>query len=208
MGSGGISNSQSQLQGVAGQQQANANILSGEGQGLVQQGQANQAPLQSFLQSIIGGNSVTTNQALAPVIGNIAKSTNATQENIYDTTSPGAARDVLLGQNQLNQGTQVAGATNQTFLSAFPELAQLGGSQIGAGTGLTGQGITSLGNSAQTTGSVLNSQEQQKASTMQLISGLASTAGGIATGFSGGGGGAPALPTYNYVPNGISQMGL
>ena len=196
---GGISKSQNQLNNVATQQQANSNAFTTEGQTLLNEGQAQQSPLANFLQSIIGGNSTTTNQAIAPEIGNITRATNATRENIYDTTAPGAGRDVLLGENQRNQGTAVASATNDAFLKAFPELAQLGAGNTQTGLGLTGAGITSLGNSASTTGAVLSSQEQQKAATTQLLGGLASTAGSIATGglspsvtgkaSSGGGGG-------------------
>ena len=182
MGSGGIQNSQNQLNSIEGQQVATSTTLGQQGQSLIAEGQAQQAPLANFIQSIIGGNSTTTNQALAPVIGNITNQTNATKENIYDTTAPGAGRDVLLGENVRNQGSAVANATNQTFLSAFPELASLSGQNTQAGLGLTGAGITSLSNAASTTGSVLNSQEQQKASTLNLIGGLAGAAGNAAGG--------------------------
>lgn len=200
---GGISASQQNLANTSATQAAQAATLNQEGQSLVQQGQADQNPLQNFLKGIIGGDSTATNQAIAPVIGNITKQTNATRENIYDTTAPGAGRDVLLGQNLQNQGSQVASATNSAFLSAFPELAQLGATNTSAGLGLTGASISSLGNSATTSGTVLNSQVQQKAQSTQLLGSLASTAGDIATGgvsgaskaatqAAGGGGGIPS----------------
>lgn len=197
MGGGGISSSQDTLKSDASSQSAQASQLQGESQGLLATGQAQQAPLANFLQSIIGGNSTATQQAIAPAIGNITNATNKTREGIFDTTAPGAGRDVLLGQNQQSQGAQVAGAQNSAFLNAFPALAQLGQGNIQSGLGLTGASISSLGNSATTTGNVLNSQVQQKAQTTQLIGSLASTAGDIATGGlgsfakagSGGGGG-------------------
>ena len=177
MGTGGINNSQNQLNSIASTQTATGTQLGTEGQSLINQGQAEQAPLVNFLQGIIGGNSTDTQQAIAPALGNIAKTTQATKENIYDTTAPGAGRDVLLGQNQINKGTEVASATNNAFLQAFPELASLSGQNTSAGLGLTGAGITSTGNGAQTTGSVLNSQEQQKASTLNAFGQLAGAAG-------------------------------
>lgn len=182
MSGGGISASQQNLANISATQQTQSTQLGQEGQNLITEGQAEQSPLANFLRGVIGGNSTQINQAIAPALGNIAKSTNATAENIYDTTAPGAGRDSLLGQNLINQGTQVASTTNNAFLSAFPELAALSGQNTSAGLGLTGASITSLGNSASSTGQVLNSQEQQKAATDQLFGGLASTAGTIATG--------------------------
>lgn len=181
-GGNNIKQSQGQEQTIAQQQSATSAQLANEGQSLIDTGKAQQAPLVNFLQGIIGGNSTTTNQALAPVIGNITQQTNANREKIFDTTAPGAGRDVLLGENQRSQGTQVASATNQTFLQAFPELAALSSGNTNAGLGLTGAGITSLSNSASTTGSVLQSQEQQKANQLSAFTGLAGIAGNIATG--------------------------
>lgn len=178
-GGGGIKNSQGQLQGIAGQQQTNASNFGAQGQTLINEGQTQQTPLVDFLHKLISGDSTTTSQALAPVVGNITAGTNANREHIFDSTAPGAGRDLLLGQNQLNQGTQVAQATNQTFLQAFPELAQLASGNTQAGLALTGAGVTSLGNAGTTTGSVLNSQEQQKASTLNLFGQLAGAAGGL-----------------------------
>lgn len=182
MGGGGIKSSQSQEQTIAAQQAANSATLGAEGQQLIQTGQAQQAPLVNFLQSIIGGNSTTTNQAIAPELSTITNQTIKNRESIYDSTAPGAGRDVLLGQNKLNQGAQVAGATNDAFMKAFPELAALAGGNTSAGLGLTGAGITSLSNSATTTGSVLQSQEQQKANQLSAFTGLAGVAGDLATG--------------------------
>jgi len=177
MSGGGIKQSQNTLQGVAGQQQGTASLLGAEGQAFLKQGQAEQQPLVDFLHKIIGGDSVSTNQALAPALANITGQTVTNRENIYDQSAPGAGRDVLLGENQRSQGQQVAGLTNQAFLSAFPELAQLGQGNINTSLGLTGGGITSLANSATTTTNVLNEQQQQKASTLNFFGQLAQAAG-------------------------------
>lgn len=191
MGGGGskIDNTQAQLQSTAATQAATGAKLAGEGEQLINTGQAEQAPLVSFLKSIIGGNSTTTNQALAPVLGTIAHQTTTNREHIFDSTTPGAARDVLLGQNKLNEGAEIAGSTNDVFLKAFPQLAALASGNTNAGLGLTGAGITSTGNGASTTGTVLNAQEQQKANQMSAFTGLAGTAGKLVTGLHTPGGG-------------------
>ncbi len=200
MGGGGIKSSENTLKGDAATQSAVAGNLTKtgdnfltQGSSVVNQGLAEQNPLVSFLQKIIGGDSTATSQAIAPVVGNITNQSVQNRERIFDSTAPGAGRDVLLGQNELNKGTQIAGATNQTFLQAFPELAALGGQTAGlglniSGTGLgaEGAGITSLSNSVNTTGKVLSAQEQQKSNTLGAITGLAGIAGGIATGGFGG----------------------
>ncbi len=182
MGSGGIKDSQNQLKGISSQEQATSAALGKQGQSLIAEGQAQQSPLVDFLHKIIGGDATTTSQALAPVIGNITAGTTANRENIFSHTAPGAGRDVLLGENERGQGTAVAQATNQTFLQAFPELASLAGANTQAGLGLTGAGITSLGNAGTTTSNVLNSQEQQKAQTIGIFTSLASAAGEAAGG--------------------------
>lgn len=172
MSTGGIDKSTNTLNTVASQQQSQSAVLSDQGQKLINEGQAQQNPLENFLRSIIGGNSTTTNQAIAPEITNITKATNANKEAIYDSTAPGAGRDVLLGENKLNQGNAVASATNNAFLSAFPQLAALSSGNTSAGLGLTGAGITSLGNSASTTGGVLDAQSKQKANTINAFGSL------------------------------------
>lgn len=183
MGGGNdIKNSQSQEQSIAQQQLDASKQLGTEGTTLINQGEAEKSPLSNFLRAIIGGDSTTTNTALAPVIGNITKTNNATKENIYTSTAPGAGRDVLLGEAARDKGTAVASATNDAYLKAFPELASLGAGETSAGLGLTGAGITSTSNAATTTGDVLKSQEQQKASTLDLFGQLAGTAGKVVTG--------------------------
>ena len=181
-GSSKIDQSQAQEQAIAAQQAATGQQLAAQGQQYLNQSQADQSPMETFLRGIIGGNSTNTNQAIAPVIGNIAQQTNANRESIYGSTAPGAARDVLLGQNTLNQGTQVASAKNSAFLNAFPQLASLGQQNAATGLNLTGGGITSTGNSGSTTNNVLKSQQQQKANALNAFTGLAGVAGNIATG--------------------------
>lgn len=182
MGSGGIKQSESNLQSTANAQAAQGLQLGAQGQSYLAKGQAEQQPLVNFLQSIIGGNSTTTNQAIAPVIKNITDQTTANRAHIFDTVAPGAGRDVALAQNLQSQGGQIASATNSTFLGAFPQLAALSSGNTNAGLGLTGAGITSTSNGATTTGHILSAQQQQKSSQLSAITGLAGIAGNVATG--------------------------
>jgi hypothetical protein len=181
MGGGGIKQSENQLAGISAQQLSEGSTLFGEGQQFIGQGQADISQLQNVLQGIVGGNSTQTNQAIAPLLGNISRTSAATKEKIMDTTAPGAGRDVLLGQVQLGQGQQVAGATNQAYESALQGLGTLGQGQVNAGLGLSNSGIGSTSNAATTTNAILNAQEQQKASAMQAFTGIAGIAGNLAT---------------------------
>lgn len=177
MGGGGIKQSQNDLSAITGQQKAQSLALSQQGGDLIAKGQSYLSPLENFTRSILGGNQQATNQVLAPALTNISDNAAQTKQHIYDSTGPGVGRDVLLGENQRNTGGQIAQLKNQAFLQSFPELASLSGGETSAGLGLTGAGVTSLGNAATSTGTVLNSKVQQKSATLGALGNLAGAAG-------------------------------
>lgn len=183
MGSGGIKSSQNQLRSDASAQAQTAATAQAQSQASLDRAQGYEQPLVGFLQNIIGGDANKRNQSMAPALSAITHTTAANRENIYNQLPAGAARDYALAENERNHGSQVAAITNQTFLSAFPTLASLGGENNNLGLSLLGAGITSQGNSALTTGTVLNSQEQQKANAFGAFNSLAGAAG---VGLSGG----------------------
>lgn len=202
MGGGKVKESRAQENQIIADQRAQAASLQQESNASMARGQAYQEPLVQFLQSIIGGNSTTTNQAMAPVLGQIATRNQQAGEQIRSQLPPGAARDYALAGLTRDKGAQVAGATNSTFLSAFPQLAQIGGQEKGVGLQQTGASISSRGNASTGASNVMAQDVQQQQNKMNAITGLASTAGSIATGIpfnqifkgSGGGGAAPTTP--------------
>ena len=225
MGGGNVKNSRAQSNEIIAEQRAQAAALQQQSNASMARGQAYQEPLVQFLQSIIGGNSTTTNQAMAPVLGQIATRNQQAGEQIRTQLPAGAARDYALAGLARDKGAQVAGATNSTFLSAFPQLAEIGGRETNTGLQTTGASISSRGNAGTGAANVMAQDVRQQEAKMNAITGLASTAGSIATGIpfgkmfkpkiggGGGGGGNIAQPQGNpwqmydfKVPAGVYQF--
>jgi hypothetical protein len=177
MGSGGIDNSQRQLQETSRLQADTAARAQAMSEDQYAKSQEYLNPLVGHLQSLIHGDPLATNQAIAPGLTNISRAAAQGKEAIYDQIPAGAARDYALSQLPLQTAGQVAQLQNQTYLSAFPTLASLSGQSANLSLGLLGAGVTSQGNSAITTGTVLQSQEQQKANAMGAFNALAGAAG-------------------------------
>lgn len=224
MGGGNVKNSRAQSNQIVADQRAQAADLQQKSNASLARGQAYQEPLVHFLQSIIGGNSTTTNQAMAPVLGQIATRNQQAGEQIRTQLPAGAARDYALAGLVRDKGTQVAGATNSTFLSAFPQLAQIGGQETNSGLQAAGASISSRGNAGTGAANLLQSDVRQQEAKMNAITSLASTAGSVATGIPfgkifkpkvGGGGGGNAVPPksdpwggiYDFkAPSGVYQF--
>lgn len=177
MGSGGIDQSQNQLSGISQTQANTAALAQQQSQDQYRRSQELEQPLVGFLQRIIGGDPTVTNQALAPGLSNISHAAARSKEQIYSQLPAGAARDYALAQLPMNTNNQVAQLENSTYLNAFPTLANLGNQNANLSLGLLGAGITSTANSAMTTGTVLQSQEQQKANAFGAFNALAGAAG-------------------------------
>ena len=205
MGGGKVSQSRTQENQIIADQRAQAADLQQKSNASMARGQAYQEPLVQFLQSVIGGNSTTTNQAMAPVLGQIAQRNQQAGEQIRSTLPAGAGRDYALAGLARDKGAQVAGATNSTFLSAFPQLAAIGGQETNSGLQQTGASISSQGNAGTGAANVFQQDVQQQQNKMNAISGLiGSMAGGsVLKGipfnkiFNSGGGGGSAPPVQN-----------
>jgi len=205
MGGGNVKNSRAQSNQIVADQREQAADLQQKSNASLARGQAYQEPLVQFLQGIIGGNSTTTNQAMAPVLGQIATRNQQAGEQIRTQLPAGAARDYALAGLARDKGAQVAGATNSTFLSAFPQLAQIGGQETNTGLQATGASISSRGNAGTGAANVFAQDVRQQEAKMNAITNLASTAGsvftGIKTGKSGGGGQSSNGSSPSVAPN-------
>lgn len=156
-----------------------------------QQQQALEAPAISFNTALASGDPSAVMKALAPQLTGISQATAANKENILESTGPGAARDVALSQNALNQGNQTASLEANAELQAPNTLANIG-------AGLGSNSLQALGASINAGGAAssanqvsINAAEQSKASTLGFLGTLAGAGTSLATGglFSGGGGG-------------------
>lgn len=214
MGGGNVKNSRAQSNQIVADQREQAADLQQKSNASLARGQAYQEPLVQFLQGIIGGNSTTTNQAMAPVLGQIATRNQQAGEQIRTQLPAGAARDYALAGLARDKGAQVAGATNSTFLSAFPQLAEIGGRETNTGLQTTGASISSRGNAGTGAANVMAQDVRQQEAKMNAISNLASTAGSVASGLPWGkmfkpkgGGGGNAVPPKSDPWGGLPDFG-
>jgi hypothetical protein len=148
-------------------------------------GQSLQQPFVQQQQALASGNPEAVISAAGPQLGNISKGYQQAAENIYNTTQPGAGQQEALAQLPIQQTSQTSSYLNGLITQAPQNLAQLGASYLGLGTTQEGaaQGAGTLSNSA--AGSIVQENNQSKASTMSF---LGSLAGAAASPFSFGGG--------------------
>lgn len=168
------------------------------------QGQALQQPLINFYKGVTSGDQNALLTAAAPQIGNITQQNEAAKASIWNNIPAGAGRDAALAQQKVGQAGQVANTLNTTYNSALTGLAQLGSGQQGVGLQEAGAGFTGVSGAQSAYGNVMQTQEQQKASTMGLIGSIVGGAAGVATGGLSGlgrsGGGIAGLGDFSAGP--------
>lgn len=183
-----------------------------------------QQPLVDFNKAITGGNMDAAISAMGVPLGNIARSSKQTTENIFNTIPAGAGRDYALASVERDKGSQSAGALNSAFMQALAGNSALGSEALQAGLQQEGATASSFGGatnanyaSGNTAANLSNQAAQRKATTMGFLGSLAGAGGSVARGFlSGGGGGAFAgstasgegmssMPASSYQPNFISR---
>jgi hypothetical protein len=176
---GGNNDATNQENSIAQQQIGIAQQANTLSQQQMAQRQALQAPAIDQLTKIISGDKNALTSATSVPIGQLAKSAQATKENIYDQIPAGAGRDVALAQNTMNKNTGVASFLNDTYMKAFPALAQMGSESGNVGLQALGGSENAFSGASSTTGQVMQADSANKASTMGLLGSLAG-AGGMA----------------------------
>lgn len=141
------------------------------------QRQALMQPAIDFNKAITSGDKGSLMTAAAPYISQITGAGKKAREDIFESTSPGAARDVALAD--VAKSTRAGGAStiNQLMLEAPDKLANIG-SGIGsfalneAGAAIQGGQGASAANQA-----IMQAESAKKASTMGFIGELAGAGG-------------------------------
>jgi hypothetical protein len=200
MGGGASQTDKNQMSSISQQQASTASSMTALGQQQLARGTQLQQPMVDYLTKIISGDKNALTSATSAQTGQIAKAAQASQENIYDQIPAGAGRDVALAQNTMNKNSSTASFLNQAYQSAFPALANMGTSVANTGLQEVGGGLNAFSGAANTTGQVMQADQQSKASTMGLFGSLAGMAGMAASGgvsklMSGGGGAATSMFT-------------
>lgn len=154
-----------------------------------QQSQANvakmaqeEAPAISLYTGLTSGNPNSQMTAAAPIIGQIQSGYTASKESIMNSIPPGPARDYALSQLNVQQNSQTSGTIANITNNAFGQLASLGQSTGAFGLQQLGAGLNAYSGATQTAQPILQSNAQQKSSTMgflgQLVGGAADVASG------------------------------
>lgn len=184
------------------------NATSKEYLNLAKQEQANRTELQQpsidHYMKLISGNPSERMNAVAVPLGDLAKTTKSAREAAYETSPRGAARDFALSQIPMQQSSQAAELLNTAYNSAFPALSGLGTEAGQVGLQQTGAGMRSGEAAGQTNQSVMNAQQQAKASQLGMIGSLAGLGASAATGGFGGAakaaaGGAKAASSFDPI---------
>lgn len=182
-----LKQAQQNQQSIASTQLANSSQLSGQAQNqFTQRSSLNQKPI-DFYTTLASGDQSKMSAAAAVPIANIAKEGQNATAAIEDTVAPGAARNFALAQVKRDQAGQNATFLNQAYLSSFPALQGLATDAGNFGLQQLGAGLGQLQGASQTNALVAQQEQQRQAAKLNMIGGLAGTAGKIAAApFTGG----------------------
>ena len=152
--------------------------------------------------ALASGDQTAITTAAAPVIMQASKGFQAAKDSIFTTIAPGAARDKALADLEVNKATTIAGTEAGLVNDASGKLAN-----IGAGLGSfslqeLGAALSGVSGASSSNQSVMQVQEQAKASTMGLIGSLA---GAVTSPFSFAFGGAKS-PSDSRLKTNIEPM--
>lgn len=150
-----------------------------------------QAPSIAFNQGILS-NPALQSSAAAPMISQITQGTNAAKESIANNTPSGAARDYALSQVPIQQNSQIASTLNQTTLSAYDKLANIGSGLGSFSLQELGASLSGLGGASSSNQAAGQMQAQQGSAIFGLLGSLLG-AGGTALG-----GGLTAGGAFNH----------
>ena len=127
----------------------------------------------SYYQKLASGNPNEIQAAVGPAASQIAAQTNATEQNIQNTSPRGGTK--LLGEEEAKisgQG-QIGNLVTQAYTSAFPALAQIGGATGSLSNQEIQSAISGFQGAGQQESNIANEQEEGKASQLAFFGALA-----------------------------------
>ena len=171
--------------------QANlANVMSATGQQSAQEGSTlfNLAlpglnTAEGYYGKLASGDPAALARANAPAIQQIGAQSNAAKENIIKDNPRGGERNLALEEADISKGSQISNLTTQSYLQAFPSLAQLGGQNVSQGTAATGTGLQGMNAAANQYGQLQQLNNEQKATSLGALTGLAGAGATLAGAF-------------------------
>lgn len=170
--------------------QANlANIMASTGQQSAQEGSTlfNLAlpglqQSESYYGKLASGDPNALARANAPAIQQITGQSNQQLQDIMQNAPRGGAQDLAISDADLSKGAQISNLTTGSYTNAFPSLASLGGQNVGQGTSATSAGLQGMNAAANQYGQIQQINNEQKATQLGAVTGLAGAGASIAGG--------------------------
>ena len=136
----------------------------------------------SYYGKLASGDPTALATANAPAIQSITGQSNDQLKNIMQNSPRGGARDLAIADADLSKGAQISNLTTGSYTGAFGSLAGLGGQNASQANAATGTGLQGLNAAANQYGNLQALNNQQKATQLGAITGLAGAGASIAGG--------------------------
>jgi hypothetical protein len=120
--------------------------------------------------------------ANAPAIQQISEKSNAAKQNIISDQPRGGGRNLALAEADINKGAQISSLTSGSYANSFSSLAGLGGQNVSQGNAATGTGLQGMNAAANQYGQLQQLSNEQKATQLGMITGLAGSAASLVGG--------------------------
>lgn len=137
---------------------------------------------QPGLQSAIGyytkmasGDTKTMMKAASPAVEQINTQAQNAKQNITNTMARGGAQDLAKAEVDAQKAGQTGNLLTQAYTSAFPALASIGQGTAGLSVNEIANALSGFSGAANTQSNLINQEEQGKAASMSMMTGLAST---------------------------------
>jgi hypothetical protein len=167
---------------------------------------------ENYYQGLASGNPAEIFKLISPATSQISQQSATAANQIKQNTPRGGAQNLALAQNDITKASQIGNLATSAYTSAFPALAQIGGSGIGLSTGQANTAISGLNAASSSNQALASQQNAAKASTMGFLGSLAGVGGSLGGAALSGGGalGASALGkpgTSSAIPSGTTVPG-
>lgn len=120
---------------------------------------------------LAGGDPDALARENAPAIQQITGQSNKQLSDIMQNAPRGGARNLAISESDVAKGAQISGLTTESYTSAFPSLASLGGQNVGQGNQATSTGIQGRNAAANQFGNIQQLQNEQKTTGLGAMSG-------------------------------------
>lgn len=141
-----------------------------------------QKPSIDFYTGITSGDSTKMLQSLSPQLSQLAKSTAAAKQNIFENVAEGPARDFAIGKLSRESTAAQSTLINENFMNALGKLFEFGGMQGEFGMGQYGLSQGASSNAASINDRIQANSRAAAAAKIAAIAQLGGMAGNLAMG--------------------------